>query len=123
MGFMKSSKNKNGGLVYSTEFGRACPGCGNPVKGCTCREVKQGVPNDGVVRIGRETKGRKGPRVTVITGLPLSDVELKDLARQLKQKCGTGGTVKSGVIEIQGDHRDILGKELAMRGYTVKLSG
>jgi translation initiation factor 1 len=117
---MKSKKNKRGGLVYSTEFGRACPGCGNPVNGCTCRKGGRKVPNDGVVRIGREAKGRKGAGVTVITGLPLADTELKDLARQLKQKCGTGGTVKSGVIEIQGDHRDVLEKELSMRGHTVE---
>lgn len=123
MGFTKSNKNRNGGLVYSTEFGKACPGCGNPVKRCTCRKGRQGVPNDGVVRIGRETKGRKGSGVTVITGLPLADTELKDLARQLKQKCGSGGTVKSGIIEIQGDHRDILKKELSMRGHTVKITG
>lgn len=118
---MKSKKNKNEGLVYSTEFGRACPGCGNPVNRCTCRKGKQRHPNDGIVRIGRETKGRKGAGVTVITGLPLADTELKDLARQLKQKCGTGGTVKSGIIEIQGDHRDTLEKELSLRGHTVKL--
>ena len=122
MGFMKSRKNKNEGLVYSTEFGKTCPGCGNPVKGCTCRKGRPGVPNDGIVRIGRETKGRKGAGVTIISGLPLDDVELKDLARQLKQKCGTGGTVKSGIIEIQGDHRDILEKELSMRGHTVKFT-
>lgn len=122
MGFTKSNKNRNGGLVYSTEFGKACPGCGNPVKRCTCRKGRQGVPIDGVVRIGRETKGRKGSGVTVITGLPLADTELKDLARQLKQKCGSGGTVKSGIIEIQGDHRDILEKELSMRGHTVKFT-
>jgi len=117
-----NSKKKNGGLVYSTEFGRACPDCGNPVKRCTCRNGRQRVPNDGVVRISRETKGRKGAGVTVITGLPLADGELKDLARQLKQKCGTGGTVKSGIIEIQGDHRNTLEKELSMRGYTVKFA-
>lgn len=123
MEFMKSKKNNNAGLVYSTEFGKACPGCGNPVKRCTCRKGRQRVPNDGVVRIGRETKGRKGAGVTLITGLPLDDTELKDLARQLKQKCGTGGTVKSGIIEIQGDHRDVLKKELSMLGYTVKFTG
>jgi translation initiation factor 1 len=123
MGFMKSNQNKNGGLVYSTEFGKACPGCGNPVKRCTCRKGKPPDTDDGVVRIGRETKGRKGAGVTVITGLSLDGTELKDLARQLKQKCGTGGTVKSGIIEIQGDHRDTLKKELSMRGYTVKFTG
>jgi len=74
------------------------------------------------VRIGRETKGRKGSSVSVITGIPLDDNDLKKLAKQLKQKCGTGGTVKSGIIEIQGDHRDLLKQELLKRGYTVTLS-
>jgi translation initiation factor 1 len=78
---------------------------------------------DGVVRVGRETKGRKGKGMTVITGVPLHPEGLRDLAKQLKQKCGTGGTVKNGVIEIQGDHRDLLVAELQSKGYTVKRSG
>ena len=75
------------------------------------------------MRVGRETKGRKGKGVTVITGLPLNDVEIKQLARQLKQRCGSGGTVKDGVIEIQGDHRDMLVELLAGMGWTAKRSG
>jgi len=75
-----------------------------------------------MVRVGRETKGRKGKGVTVITGLPLDDEGLRRLARELKQRCGTGGTVKNGVIEIQGDHRDMLVEELAKRGYKPKRS-
>ena len=120
---MKSKKNNNVGIVYSTEFGKSCPSCGNPINLCTCRKGNHGVPNDGIVRIGRETKGRKGSGVTIITGVPLADKELKDLAKQLKQKCGTGGTVKSGTIEIQGNHRDVLKQELSKLGYTIKLSG
>jgi translation initiation factor 1 len=120
---MKSKTNKNEGMVYSTEFGKTCPKCGNPVVHCACRKVNSGIPRDGIVRIGRETKGRKGSGVTVITGLPLDEPALKDLAKQFKQKCGTGGTVKSGTIEIQGDHRDLLKQELIKLGYTVKLSG
>ena len=120
---MKSKQNKNEGLVYSTEFGNACPGCGNPIKKCICENPHQALPNDGIVRVSRETKGRKGSGVSVITGIPLDDKELKKIAKRLKQKCGTGGTVKSGTIEIQGDHRDTLKQELSKLGYTVRLSG
>jgi len=78
---------------------------------------------DGIVRVGRETKGRKGAGVTVITGIPSHPEGLEKLAKQFKQQCGTGGTVKNGVIEIQGDHRDLLVAELQKLGYTVKRSG
>lgn len=120
---MKSKQNQNKGIVYSTEFGKGCPECGNPVGKCICGNQRQGLPGDGIVRVRRETKGRKGSGVSVITGLPLDDKDLKKIAKQLKQKCGTGGTVKSGTIEIQGDHRQILEQELTKLGYTVKLSG
>lgn len=120
---MKSKKSKTEGLVYSTEFGKICPKCGNPSSRCSCGKGSVKVPNDGIVRIGRETKGRKGAGVSLVTGVPLDDKSLKDLAKQLKRKCGTGGTVKSGTIEIQGDHRDLLKQELSKLGYTVKLSG
>ncbi len=75
------------------------------------------------MRVGRETRGRRGKGVTVITGLPLSAVEIKNLARQFKQKCGSGGTVKDGVIEIQGDHRDMLVELLTAMGWNAKRSG
>lgn len=78
---------------------------------------------DGVVRIRREISGRKGKGVTTITGVPLASGELKTLAKKLKQRCGTGGAVKEGVIEIQGDHREMLKAALEAEGYTVKLSG
>jgi len=78
---------------------------------------------DDIVRVGRETKGRKGKGVTVITGLKINEIELKFLAKDLKQKCGTGGTAKDGVIEIQGDQRDKMVEELQARGYTVKRVG
>lgn len=120
---MKSKKSKTEGLVYSTEFGKACPECGKPSSNCRCGQNKIRVPNDGIVRIARQTKGRKGTGVSLVTGVPLDDKELKKLAKQLKQKCGTGGTIKSGIIEIQGDHRDVLKQELSKLGYTVKLSG
>jgi translation initiation factor 1 len=73
--------------------------------------------------VGRETKGRKGKGVTVITGVPLPPTELTELGAALKKLCGSGGTVKGGVIEIQGDHRDRLVEELAKRGWTVKRAG
>ncbi len=115
-------------LVYSTESGRICPSCGHPAKKCTCKKKtptkKQSTyPNDGIVRIRREVKGRKGKTVTAVFGIPIADGELKQFAKILKQKCGTGGTVKDGVIIIQGDHREILLNEIKKEGYPVKLAG
>lgn len=112
-------------LVYSTAGGRICPDCNRPKSDCVCRQKKNAKrqKTDGVVRIGRETKGRKGKGVTVITGLPLSPNELKDVAKKCKQLCGSGGTVKAGIIEIQGEHRDKLVKFFEGEGYTVKRAG
>ncbi len=110
-------------LVYSTGQGRMCPGCGRPVAQCVCRTRTPAPKGDGVVRVGRETKGRKGKVVSVVTGVPLDGGELAALARELKKRCGSGGTVRNGVIEIQGDHRDVLVEELGRRGYRVKRSG
>ncbi len=90
---------------------------------CICRQKKSAPPGDGIVRVERSTKGRKGKGVTVVTGLPLAQEELKKLARQLKQTCGAGGTIKDGVLEIQGDHRDQLVEELKKQGYAAKRSG
>jgi translation initiation factor 1 len=90
---------------------------------CTCRRSAPAPRGDGIVRVGRETKGRKGNGVTVVTGLPLGGAELAETASQLKRRCGSGGTVKDGVIEIQGDHRDLLVQELGKLGYTVRKSG
>lgn len=117
------AQNKGAGLVYSTEFGRMCPGCNKPIEECICQK-KQSMPkSDGIVRLMRETKGRKGKGVTLITGVPLDNEGLKKLAKSLKQKCGSGGSLKNGVIEIQGDHRDVLEKELGRLGYKVKRAG
>jgi translation initiation factor 1 len=108
--------------VYSTEQGRICPDCDQPVDQCHCQE--ESVPEgDGIVRIKRETKGRKGKGVTLVEGILLKPSELKVLAKELKNRCGTGGTVKEGVIEIQGDHRDLLVSLLSDKGYTVKKAG
>ncbi len=114
----------NSSLVYSSSSGRICPACSKPVTACSCRKPAASTPkSDGVVRVGRETKGRKGKGVTLVSGVPLPPEELKELARQLKQKCGSGGTLKDGVIEIQGDHRDAMMELLKARGWAVKRSG
>ncbi len=118
------SLKNNSSLVYSSTSGRICPRCGKSVANCNCRKpVAVVTKGDGVVRVGRETKGRKGKGVTLVSGIPLPTEGLKALASELKQKCGTGGTLKDGVIEIQGDHRDALIELLKIRGWTVKRSG
>lgn len=111
-------------LVYSSDKGRLCPSCSQPVASCICRKEKAAPPKgDGIVRIGRESKGRKGKGVTLITGLALNSDELKALAGELKKLCGCGGTVKDGVIEIQGEQRQLLFEALQKRGFNVKMSG
>lgn len=116
-------KRKAGGLVYSTELGRTCPDCRQPVAACRCRTGAPPPKSDGTVRVGRETKGRKGAGVTVVTGVPLAGAELVELTRSLKQRCGSGGTVRDGVIELQGDHRDTVVAELTKSGWRVKRVG
>ena len=101
-----------------------CPRCNRLVTACRCKKPQaKGPPSDGVVRVMRETKGRKGKGVTVITGVPLSGDELKQLAKTLKARCGSGGTVKDTAIEIQGDHRDTVIPLLEAKGWTVKRAG
>ncbi|MEI6215556.1 MAG: stress response translation initiation inhibitor YciH [Desulfuromonadales bacterium] len=101
--------------VYSTETGR--------IKQKSPSQQPVVKKSDGIVRMRRETKGRNGGTVIVIDGIPGSATEVKELAGLLKKKCGCGGTVKDGIIEIQGDHRDLLLRELEARGYRVKLAG
>jgi translation initiation factor 1 len=120
---MSTQRNKNVRIVYTTEQGKMCPSCEKPVAACVCREKDVVQEGDGIVRIGRETKGRKGKAVTVIRGVSLDQEGLRRLAKQLKQRCGSGGTVKDGVIEIQGDHRDAMVRELEKQGYRVRRSG
>ncbi len=110
-------------MVYSTAVGKVCPACGKPVAGCICSKKKSPSAGDGIVRIGRETKGRKGKGVTTISGVPLDPSALSVLAKELKKKCGSGGTIKDTIIEIQGDHRDLLFAELQQRGWQVKRCG
>ncbi|MBK7976599.1 MAG: stress response translation initiation inhibitor YciH [Deltaproteobacteria bacterium] len=127
-------------LVYSTEQGGMCPRCGRPEASCGCKRTSaapprsgpsskgsspapQKPPKDGIARVSNETKGRKGKGVSLVSGLKLDPVALADLAKELKVQCGSGGTVKDGVIEIQGDHRDKLVALLAARGIPAKKVG
>jgi translation initiation factor 1 len=122
-------------LVYSSERGRICPACGRSESRCVCRgkaarkridarkaEAEKSA-SDGIVRVGRSTRGRRGKIVTTVTGVPLDDAELAALAGDLKRRCGSGGALKDGVIEIQGEHRDTLVEELERRGFEVKRVG
>jgi translation initiation factor 1 len=111
-----------GGLVYSTDSGRMCPVCRQPMAQCTCKAAA--LPTgDGIVRVSRETKGRGGKAVTVVKGVLLDLTALAELGKQLKAACGTGGTVKDGVIEVQGDHCERVMELLKARGHVVKRAG
>ncbi|MBE9504690.1 MAG: translation initiation factor Sui1 [Proteobacteria bacterium] len=121
---MKKHSDNNIRTVYSSELGRLCPGCGQAVDRCRCGDKKTpATSRDGLVRLNREVSGRGGKAVTVITGLPLEDKALRDLSKKMKKRCGTGGTVKNGNIEIQGEHGELLMAELSKLGYRVKLAG
>ncbi len=111
-----------GGLVYSTDGGRMCPTCRKPLAQCIC--AARGRPvGDGVVRVSRETKGRGGKAVTLVRGLDVDAAALVALGKRLKAACGSGGTVKEGVLEIQGDHCDRVMAFLAQEGFVVKRAG
>lgn len=117
---MKSSSS--GGLVYSTESGRMCPACRRPLAECACKA--NAVPaGDGVVRVSRQTKGRGGKCVTVVKGLALDAAALAQLGKALRTACGSGGTVKDGVIEVQGDHCDLVMETLRKQGHQPKRAG
>ncbi|QOL50537.1 translation initiation factor Sui1 [Massilia litorea] len=117
---MKSSSN--GGLVYSTDSGRMCPECRQPVAQCVCKK-KAVTAGDGTVRVSRQTKGRGGKSVTLIKGLALDPTALALLGKQLRTACGSGGTVKDGVIEIQGDHCELVMETLTKLGHQPKRAG
>ena len=116
------NKGSTGGLVYSTEAGRMCPVCRMPVAQCSCRQAAA-PKGDGVVRVSRETKGRGGKAVTLVRGVALPPEQLSDLGKQLRTACGCGGTVKDGVIEVQGDHAERVVELLKARGHNVKRAG
>ena len=119
---MKNSLSRSG-LVYSTDAGRMCPDCRQPAAACICKQLKAAPKTDGVVRVSRSTKGRGGKTVTLVTGVPLDETALVKLAKQLKAACGSGGTVKDGVIEVQGDHCDTVLQALLKQGYAAKRAG
>ncbi|MEW6720790.1 MAG: translation initiation factor Sui1 [Thermodesulfobacteriota bacterium] len=110
-------------LVYSTDRGLVCPKCRASMAKCSCRRESPPPKGDGIVRVRRETKGHGGKTVTVADGIPLPGDALNELCAELKRCCGTGGTVKEGAIQIQGDHREKILAELSRRGFKAKPSG
>lgn len=115
-------RSSNSNLVYSTESGRMCPSCRQPVADCACK-ANAVIKGDGVVRVSRQSKGRGGKTVTLVKGLALDPMALAVLGKQLRTACGTGGTVKDGVIEVQGDHCDLVMEVLARGGHDPKRAG
>lgn len=121
---MDKPKGNDRRVVYSTGRGSICPDCGNPVSACRCGEKKSPASRgDGVIRVRRETKGRGGKTMTTISGVPIDEPGLEELASKLKRHLGTGGAVKDGVIEIQGDRVEVVIAELAREGFKAKRAG
>jgi translation initiation factor 1 len=110
-------------LVYSTEMGKVCPGCGWPVRDCKCSTkngADQVLPPRIVAKLRVEKKGRSGKTVTVVYDLPRNTPFLNDLSRELKRSCGTGGAVVDDTVELQGDLRDRVRDLLVQKGFVVK---
>lgn len=118
-----AATSSNTRLVYSTDTGRICPDCGQPRTACVCKQRVVLPAGDGVVRVQRETKGRGGKAVTVVRGVALPPDALAALGKRLRTACGSGGTAKDGVLEIQGDHVDRVMALLAADGHQVKRVG
>ena len=118
------NKATTGGLVYSTDSGRMCPACRQPLGACSCK-AQRAAPRlgDGIVRISCETKGRGGKALTLVRGLALDAEALATLGKRLRTACGAGGAVKDGVLEIQGDHRSRVADMLTQDGLRIKLAG
>ena len=111
-------------LVYSTDSGRMCPACRQPLAACQCAARAKAAPRgDGTVRVSRESQGRSGKTVTLVRGLALDETALAALGKQLRSTCGAGGTVKDGVLEVQGDHRDRVLAWLLQQGFAAKSAG
>jgi translation initiation factor 1 len=110
------------GIVYSTDSGRMCPACRQPVAVCLCKAAKTPL-GDGSVRVSRESKGRGGKTVTLVRGVALEEAALAALGKRLRSACGTGGTVKDGVLEVQGDHTERVIALLQAEGFAVKRAG
>ena len=119
---MKSA-SRTGGLVYSTDAGRMCPDCRQPVAECTCRQARPRPAGDGTARVSRESKGRGGKTVTVVRGLPLDAETLAALGKRLRTACGAGGTTKDGVLEVQDDHAERVVELQRKQGLAVKRAG
>jgi len=101
-----------------------CPACRQPVAACRCNATASpAARGDGIVRVGRETKGRGGKAVTLVRGVPVDAAALAALGKELRTLCGCGGTVKDGVIEVQGDHGERIVAHLQAAGWTVKRAG
>lgn len=111
------------GLVYSTDSGRMCPACRQPITSCICSQAPALTPSNGVAWVSLDTKGRAGKGVTVVRGLALDPAELTALGKLLKAACGSGGTVKDGTVEVQGDHCERVMAVLKSHGFVVKRSG
>ena len=121
---MNSRKSGPGGLVYATDSGRMCPACRQPLAACTCAAQDRAAPRgDGVVRVSRDTKGRGGKMVTLVRGLVLDDAALAALGKRLRSACGAGGTVKDGVLEVQGDHVERVLGWLQQEGISANRAG
>lgn len=116
--------NKSSTRVYSTDKGRLCPVCAEAMSACRCASHAAAQPvGDGRVRVKLDTKGRNGKAVTLVEGLAMTVAEVEILAKVLKTRCSSGGAVKNGVIEIQGDHRTLILSVLQARGIQAKQAG
>lgn len=120
---MKNTQPEYSCTVYTTESGRVCPHCGKAINDCVCKNEKVQPSGDGIVRVRVESKGRKGKTVTTISGLMMDDAALDKIAGELKRKCGAGGAVKNGVLEIQGDHAEKIISVLMAMGVKAKRAG
>ncbi len=120
----KNASAGDSGLVYSTDTGRMCPACRQPVANCVCKALAKAVPaGDGIARVTREKQGRGGKTVTVVRGLALDPEALVALGKRLRSACGAGGTAKDGVLEVQGDHADKVLALLLAEGFKAKRAG